>query len=202
LVTWRSNTWMVSNTSVRRYSLSLKIKNISFQDEEWWLPSVYDPSHDEDKSSFLTELHELTQVRLGPWLLCGDFNMIYKAEDKNNKRLNRRWTGQFQHFLIDASLKEIQLDGCLFTWINEHSHPTLERIDRAFISPDWEVIYPHHFMHSLASLCSVHAPMLLRTDNLFSPKKTFHFRCFWPKYPGFWRLSRGRGIALCSLLVL
>jgi hypothetical protein len=26
--------------------------------------------------------------RIGPWLVAGDFNLIYKAEDKNNQRLN------------------------------------------------------------------------------------------------------------------
>jgi hypothetical protein len=36
--------------------------------------------------------------------------------------------GQFRCFV-----KELHLSGCLFTWSNERAHPTLERIDRAFI---------------------------------------------------------------------
>jgi hypothetical protein len=30
----------------------------------------------------------------------------------------------------------------LFTWSNEWAHPTLERIDRAFISWEWDELYP------------------------------------------------------------
>jgi hypothetical protein len=86
--------------------------------------------------------------------------MIYKTEDKTNERLDRQLMSQFRRFLIDACLKEIHLNGHLFTWINERSHPiiidvclkeihlndhlftwinkrshpTLERMDQAFIS--------------------------------------------------------------------
>jgi hypothetical protein len=34
--------------------------------------------------------------------------------------------GQFHHFINEATLKELHLNGHLFTWSNERSHPTLE----------------------------------------------------------------------------
>jgi hypothetical protein len=82
---------------------------------EWWLTSVYGPCRDTDKPAFMSELHDLRSLHLGPWLLAGIFNMIYRAEDKNNSRLDQRRVGQFQHFINEASLKEIHLSGCLFT---------------------------------------------------------------------------------------
>jgi endonuclease/exonuclease/phosphatase family metal-dependent hydrolase len=64
----------------------------------------------------LQELNQLRQAKAGlPWLLCGDFNMIYRAADKNNGRLNRRLMGQFHRFLSEAKLREIHLQGWLFT---------------------------------------------------------------------------------------
>jgi hypothetical protein len=75
--------------------------------------------------------------------------------------------GQFHRFLNEALLKEIHLQGRLFTWSNECSHPTLERIDRAFMSNDWEGSIPANDMHPLASLCSYHAPLLLQLDASF-----------------------------------
>jgi hypothetical protein len=42
--------------------------------------------------------------------------MIYKAEDKNNNRLNRRLIcGPILVFMNDANLKELHLDGWLLT---------------------------------------------------------------------------------------
>jgi hypothetical protein len=50
--------------------------------------------------------------------------------------------GQFRRFINEASLKEIHLNGSLFTWSNIHILPTLERIDMAFISQEWDELYP------------------------------------------------------------
>jgi hypothetical protein len=98
---------------------------------------VYGLATDVDKPDFLMELYDLRQVRMGPWLLCCDFNMIYLAEDKNNSRLNKRLMGQLRRLLNDAVLKEIHLQGRLFTWSNDRVHPTLEHIDHAFTSNEW-----------------------------------------------------------------
>jgi hypothetical protein len=111
--------------------------------------------------------------------------LIYQEEDKNQGRLNGRMVRQFCQYLNDAALLEIHLRGWLYTWSNGRHHPTLERIDRAFILSEWENIFPSHDMQALASNCSNHAPLLLRTDNVFLAKKRFQFRCFWLKFPGF-----------------
>jgi hypothetical protein len=116
---------------------------------EWWLTSISGPSNNESKSAFLEELREFLPLCSGPWLFTGDFNMIYKAADKNNSRLNRRLMGRFCRFLNDVSLKELHLGGRLFTWSNERSHPTLERIDREFVSKEWDEIYPNNDLHLL-----------------------------------------------------
>jgi hypothetical protein len=34
----------------------------------------------------------------------------------------------------------------------------LERIDRAFVSKEWDGLYPHNDLHSLTSIFSDHAP--------------------------------------------
>jgi exonuclease III len=71
--------------------------------------------------------------------------------------------GQFCRFLNDSVLKEIHLTGRLFTWSNERSHPTLERIDRAFMTSEWEDLFPTCDLQTLSSSCSDHAPLLLHT---------------------------------------
>jgi endonuclease/exonuclease/phosphatase family metal-dependent hydrolase len=63
----------------------------------------------QDKLDFLAELNVLRQVRTGPRLLNGDFNMIYRTCNKSNNRLNRRLMGQFRRFLEEAAMKEIHL---------------------------------------------------------------------------------------------
>jgi exonuclease III len=184
LLAWRASVWSVSSTSLQVYSISALFKPAA-GGSPWWMTAVYGPCSDGGKVGFLAELHNLRAIRSGPWLLCGDFNMVYRAKDKNNGRVNRRLMGQFRSFLNAAALKELHLNGRLFTWSNERTHPTLERIDRAFISNEWEDLFPANELHSLSSLCSDHVLLLLQTDASFVGKGRFQFRAFWPRCAGF-----------------
>jgi exonuclease III len=90
LVAWKSTVWAVSNPSTRRFSVSIKIRptSVGGGGVDWWLTSVYGPMNDDDNPTFLDELHELASVRTRPWMINNDFNLIYRAKDKNNTRLN------------------------------------------------------------------------------------------------------------------
>lgn len=115
LVTWRDGVFgVVDHWRVHRYSVSVK-----FSDEDerpWWFTGVYGPSQDADKSAFLEELREVRTHCPGPWVIAGDFNMIYLSEDKNNTNLNRAMMGIFRRFVNDLELKEIPLIGRRYTW--------------------------------------------------------------------------------------
>lgn len=120
------------------------------------------PQADADKIAFLEELSTIRQHHPGPWFLCGDFNMIYRAQDnKNNNLFHSRMMGRFRRFLNTFELKELHLQGRLYTWSNEQQHPMLELLDRVFVSVDWQTQFPNSLLRSLSTDCSDHAPLLL-----------------------------------------
>ena len=51
-------------------------------------------------------------------MVAGDFNLIYRDEDKNNTNYNRAMMGHFRRFINDLALKEIPLHGRKYTWSN------------------------------------------------------------------------------------
>jgi hypothetical protein len=77
----------------------------------WWLTTVYGPQADRDKLEFMQELKSLRPGLLGPWLFGGDFNLIYKAEDKSNSHLNCCLMQAFRDMLHELELDEIHLHG-------------------------------------------------------------------------------------------
>jgi hypothetical protein len=93
--------------------------------------------------------------------------------------------GRFRRFLNDLELLELHLHGRLFTWSNECTHPTLQRIDRVFVSPDWELLFPSSALQAISSRCSDHSPLLLSLENCTMSKRRFTFLAFWPKVAGF-----------------
>jgi len=98
------------------------------------------------------------------WLILGDFNLIYQVEDKNNSNLNHQLMASFKVVIDDLGLKEIRLNGRRFIWSNEQDTPTLTRIDRIFYTPEWELLFPTWFLHSLPSLMSGHTTLLLQGE--------------------------------------
>jgi hypothetical protein len=118
-------------------------------------------------------------------MLCDDFNLIYQAADKNNGCLSQHMMGPFRRFLNDLELLELHLHGRLFTWSNERTHPTLERIDKVFVSPDWELLFPSSSLQAVSSRCSDHSPLLLSLETCTRPKRRFTFQTFWPKVVSF-----------------
>jgi hypothetical protein len=71
-------------------------------------------------------------------------------------------------------------------WEREReSAQTLERIDQAFISNEWESLFPTHELQALPSLFSDHTPLLLHTSMIDERRRRFHFLPFWPRCEGF-----------------
>lgn len=115
----------------------------------------------------------------------GDFNLILQAQDKNNTCVNRCRMGSFRCLVDDLELSEVHLYGQAFKWSSVRERPTLERIDRVFVSTDWEILFPACFPRALLSTVSDHCPLLLSTTFRFGAKKSFRFKSFWVKIEGF-----------------
>jgi endonuclease/exonuclease/phosphatase family metal-dependent hydrolase len=112
------------------------------------------------------------------WLVLGDFNLIYKASDKNNRRLNHRLMRQFRESLNECDLTEIHLQNRKFTWSNERHDPTLCKLDRVFGNASWDATFSGHVLHALSSSLSDHIPLLLSNQSGPRRPRTFRPRSF------------------------
>lgn len=120
-----------------------------------------------------------------PWLILSDFNLIYRASDNNNLNLNRRLMGRFRAALNHCELKEIHLQGRLFTWSNEQNNLTLERIDRAFCNPDWGFLFSYYHLIPLSSSISDHCPLPISGNEGCHPPRRFAFENYLPLMSGY-----------------
>ena len=165
------------------FSLFAKVTLLQ-TNETWWVTCVYGPQLDHEKLMFLEELR-VRATFPGRWLMWGDFNLIYWAEDKNNHGFNRRLMNSFRTFIDDLELQELHLRGHLYPWSNEHNRPTLVRLDQVFVMEDWVTDFPDHDLSTLAMECSDHTPLLLKTDCSLPHFKCFRFENYWTRCEGF-----------------
>lgn len=97
LLAWKRHIWSVASPVVRDITLTAQIL-LTVGGETWCLTNVYGPQDDAGRILFLEELRSIEQSCSGPWMICGDFNLIYRVQDKNNGNLNRRMMGRFKSF--------------------------------------------------------------------------------------------------------
>jgi hypothetical protein len=169
---------------VRNKSVSVQFCNSNGR--SWWLTCVYGPQGNSEKVLFLHELRDLRLLCHGPWMIAGDFNMIYKAEDKNNSNINRVMMGRFRSFINDLALSELPLFGQKFTWSSQQNPPTLVKLDRVLCTLDWVELFLNSLLQRSASNDSDHCPLLLGlNDNSMAGRRRFYFESFWPKFDGF-----------------
>jgi hypothetical protein len=140
------------------------------------------------KSAFIDELRAVAAASSPKWLILGDFNLIYRAADKSNDRLNRRLMRKFKGALDAMRLRELDLQGRKFTWSNEQQNPTMSRIDRFFCSEGWDATFPSVILQPLPSSISDHCPLLLLGAADFPRCSTFRFEAFWPRMEGFYEV--------------
>ena len=137
------------------------------------------------RTIFMQEITDLKQHMLPAWLLLGDFNLIYCAQDKNNGRINLTLLNNFKSTIDNLIMAPIELKGKKYTWCNDQQTPTMTKIDHIFASAEWLDIFPRTDLHALASLGSDHCPLLLQGDVVFDFYKGFRFEAFWTSCPGF-----------------
>lgn len=183
LIAWRGDVIQMITTRVDTYSASVLFQNSN--GDQWWFTGVCRPHLDAHKLLFLEEMHTIHAACPGPRLIAGDFNLIYRATDKNNTNIDRALMGRFRRTLNQLQLKQIELIGRRFTWSNERDSLTLVRLDRAFCTTDWEAIYPDHALLSTTAGTSDHCPLTLSLRSHIRGKRRFHFESFWPCLDGF-----------------
>jgi hypothetical protein len=184
LLAWDKDMISVSNTVNRSFTISAMVQVLS-NSPPFLLATCYVPSEDSRKEEFLAELTSIKPITNVPWLIIGDFNLIYQATDKSNLNLNRRLIGKFRRALDECELMELSLQNRRYTWSNERESPTLVRLDRAFCTAEWEVAFPNFALSALATGASDHCPLILNHRDHVATKASFKFENHWLKIDGF-----------------
>jgi len=185
LIAWRSRLGTIGASRLDSHCVSIQFCPVN--GNTWWLTCVYGPQDNQEKIQFLQELREVRAQCVGPWMVAGDFNLIYKDEDKNNSNLNRAMMGSFRRWINDMALTEIPLHGRKFTWSSSSSSasPTLVRLDRVFCSLEWEELFPDCLLQSSSSDDSDHCLLIFGLMDNPPSRGRFHFEDFWPSLDGF-----------------
>lgn len=133
LSAWNDANFNCICSSATPNTLSVHLQSTS-SDLSMFITNIYAPSTPEHRLPFLAEIQSITPPANTPWMLCGDFNMIRYAHEKNNPNFRISEAEAFNDCINTMCLIEVSLLDRSFTWSNERNNPTLERLDRVFIN--------------------------------------------------------------------
>lgn len=86
LLLWNEDYIEISNITVGEFSIAADVL-IRECLQSVRLIVVYGPSRRNKQQRFLSELHRQKPIEPIKWLVVGDFNLIYKASNRNNNNL-------------------------------------------------------------------------------------------------------------------
>jgi exonuclease III len=107
LLLWNDDHVDISNIHIGTHLISANV-SIRLCGTSFKLTTVYGPTDHAEKEAFLEEAIAAKPSDDSKWLIIGDFNLIYQAEDKNNGNLNFRLMGLFRKALATCHLKELK----------------------------------------------------------------------------------------------
>ncbi|KAE8785922.1 hypothetical protein D1007_40315 [Hordeum vulgare] len=99
----------------------------------------------------------------------------------------------FNDCIANMALREIVRVGARFTWSNKQADPIRSVLDRVFVSPQWEVMFPICGLKAVTQIGSDHTPLIISSGDGSLPRsRRFRFETFWLEQPGFCELVRDR----------
>ena len=106
--------------------------------------------------------------------------------EKNKSGRLSRSSHVFNSVIAAHELIDVRMSGGKFTWSNNQENPTLERLDRFFITKEWDDTYSRVVVYKLPREVSDHNLLILTTEeNKHLSKLSFSFELSWLKHPNF-----------------
>nr|GEW06321.1 RNA-directed DNA polymerase, eukaryota [Tanacetum cinerariifolium] len=149
-----------------------------------WIPNktkhlvvfVYAPQPITDKRMLWSFIEGLISQWNGESIVMDDFNEVRFERDRLGSVFNAQGANEFNNFITNSGLVEIQLEGFSFTW----SHPSaskMSKLDRFLVTEGVLSLFPHTSAICLDKNLLDHHPVLLWevfTDYGATPFRLYH----------------------------
>lgn len=178
--------WIETKNSCTGSFFVLIRGRIKTLDDLFMITEVYGPCDGSLLIVFLEELWGIRDDWSGPWCLVGDFNEILNPTNRNGgSRIFMRNMLTFSNFVDSLALRELTISRTNFTWSNMQESPCQSKLDRFFLSTEWDLLFPLANGESMPRPTSNYIPILLNGERLSSNPKPFKFANIWIKFPSF-----------------
>ncbi|XP_070013578.1 uncharacterized protein [Nicotiana sylvestris] len=134
-------------------------------------------------------LYAMARDMDSPWLVGGDFNVIWDEEEKfDGLPVSLNEIDDFLQCVNTCNLFDLGFKGSIFTWWNGRAEEDciFKRLDRCLANIQFQQTFSGIEVQHLSKTGSDHSPMYLKCDIETPPiKKPFKFLNFWVEHATF-----------------
>jgi len=106
----------------------------------------------------------------------GDFNEILHSHERSTGACPSNAMAEFRDFINQSALMDLPLREGDFTWSRSGDDSVASRLDRFFVSVDWEEFFPYMIQKRIARPLSDHFPICLEISVCVRGKSPFILR--------------------------
>ncbi|XP_070022653.1 uncharacterized protein [Nicotiana sylvestris] len=165
--------------------LTLKLTNLVTQ-LSFMVTFVYAKCDSIERIELWDSLYNLASDMTLPWLVGGDFNVIWNEEEKfGGLPVSLNEINDFRHCINTCNLTDLGFKGSVYTWWNGRGEDDciFKRLNRCLGNLELQQKWPNIEVTHLSKTGSDHSPMILKFDPDVAPiKKAFKFLNFWCKH--------------------
>ncbi|XP_019241772.1 PREDICTED: uncharacterized protein LOC109221779 [Nicotiana attenuata] len=173
--------------------MTLKLINMDTQ-VSFIVTFVYAKCDSIERIELWDSMYYLARDMSHPWLVGGDFNVIWDEEEKfGSLPVSMNEVNDFRHCVNTCNLTDLGFKGSIFTWWNGRAEDDciFKRLDRCLANIEFQQLIPGLEVSHLSKIGSDHSPMLLTCNPTAIPiKKAFRFLNFWAKHTTFKEVIR------------
>jgi hypothetical protein len=162
----------------RKTALTVQVQSNS-NDLSFTLTNIYAPCEQIERSLFFSEIKQLQLTVSEPWVLAGDYNIYRYVSEKNNSNINWAAMDEFNAWINDMELMDVDIANSKFTWSNKRRDPTLVKLDKVLINISWSQKFIHSECRALVRQTSDHKPILLDTACTTAMTRCFRYEDYW-----------------------
>ena len=174
LIAWNKKKYDGVVTEQSKHHITLAVSSTS-SDEQFQITNIYAPCDSNLRTEFFGELRQLKQAITGKWMLVGDFNIYRYSYEKNNENVNWTAMSEFNDWINEMEMMDIEVANRLYTWTNKRRQPTLVRLDRVLINLLWSQFYINTECRALVKPTSDHTPLQIDTSQGTPRRKIFRY---------------------------
>ncbi|XP_074319911.1 uncharacterized protein LOC141656761 [Silene latifolia] len=161
--------------------IHMEVKDLSTS-YQFYVTMIYAFNDVTERKALWSKLGAFNRNIKGPWVICGDFNVVLVPSKRLGGQSTFEEMDDFQQCVNECGVSDCLAIGSLYTWTNkqEPASRVFNRLDRMLVNDEWLKDNPLAYAHFYSEGVFDHTPCVVQDqNNMEKPRRAFKYYNMW-----------------------